>query len=133
MSYLLDTCVISDLFKKLPQVIARFETISPDEIYISSIAIMEIEYGLKLNSEREKKIRPNWESLLKYIHILQFSPKCAISSASIRSGLKNTGTLIGPYDILMAGTSLAHDLILVTSNTGEFERVKGLTIENWRE
>ena len=53
MNYLLDTCVVSDFFKKTPQVIAPFQQISPENIHISSITVMEIEYGLRFNAERE--------------------------------------------------------------------------------
>jgi tRNA(fMet)-specific endonuclease VapC len=46
--------------------------------------------------------------------------------------LKQQGTPIGSYDILLAGTALSRKLILVTANTREFDRVNGLVIENWR-
>ncbi|MGL5078460.1 MAG: type II toxin-antitoxin system VapC family toxin, partial [Waterburya sp.] len=43
------------------------------------------------------------------------------------------GTPIGAYDLLIAATALANELILVTSNTKEFSRVKHLVLENWRD
>lgn len=132
MNYLTDTCVVSDFFKKIPSVVKNFESHSPDEIYISSITIMEIEYGLKLNPEKEKKIRPVWKDLLNHINIIEYSHKCAIASASIRVILKNKGMSIGPYDVLIAGTSLAHNLIMVTSNVGEFQRIPNIILEDWR-
>lgn len=132
MNYLLDTCVISDVFKKIPVLIKHFEGVSPDSIYISSITVMEIEYGLQLNQEREKKIRPIWEKLLNNIHTVSFSPKCAYAAAAIRAALKVTGASIGPYDSLLAGTCLAHGMIMVTSNIGEFNRVPKLVVEDWR-
>lgn len=133
MSYLLDTCTVSDFFKKIPYVIEHFEAVSPDKIYISSITVMEIEYGLKLNQEREKKIRPLWKALLNYSHVVPYSPKCAIASAYIRASLKITGLPIGFYDVLIAGTSLANKLIMVTSNINEFNRIPEITVEDWRK
>lgn len=133
MNYLLDTCVISDFFKKIPSVIHRFEKLSPEQLHISSIAIMEIEYGLKLNPEREIKIRPLWTALLRHINILNYSQKCSIASASIRAELKTLGCLIGPYDILIAGTALAENMIMVTSNGKEFSRIPHIRIEDWRK
>lgn len=132
MNYLLDTCVVSDFFKKHPATISHFERISPEALHVSSVTVMEIEYGLGLNPEREKKIRPLWKELLKHIHVVPYSPRCAEISASIRVNLKNSGLPIGPYDVLIAGSAVAHNLILVTSNRGEFMRVEGLIIENWR-
>lgn len=132
MNYLLDTCTISDFFKKIPSVTGHFETISPEQIHVSSITVMEIEYGLKLNSEREKKIRPLWKALIKYIHVIPYSPQCAMASATIRADLKSKGLPIGPYDILIAGTALANDMVMVTSNMDEFKRIPELSIEDWR-
>lgn len=132
MNYLLDTCAISDFFKKIPNVIAYFESVTPKQIHISAITLMEIEYGLKLSPERQKKIRPIWTPLLQHIQVIPYSEHCAISTASIRSNLKTVGSPIDPFDILIAGTALAHNLILVTSNVKEFDRIPEITVENWR-
>lgn len=40
-------------------------------------------------------------------------------------------TAIGPIDILIAGTALSHGATLVTHNTGEFERIEGLSLVDW--
>ena len=53
--------------------------------------------------------------------------------AELRVALERSGTPIGPNDMLIAAHALALNLILVTANTCEFERVPGLTIENWLE
>lgn len=133
MNFLLDTCVVSDFFKKEQSVLKHFERVSPENIHISSITVMEIEYGLQLNEEKEKKIRPLWKNLLRHIHVLPYSPQCATFSAGFRARLKTLGLPIGPYDILIAGTALAHRMTIVTSNGSEFKRIKELTIQNWRE
>lgn len=133
MNFLLDTCVISDFFKKEPSVIAHFESVMPRQINISTITLMEIEYGLHLKPERQKKIRPIWESLLNCIEVVPFSSSSAEASAAIRAKLKNEGTLIGPYDILIAGCALANNLIMVTSNLKEFKRISEITIQDWRK
>lgn len=132
MKYLLDTCTISDFFKKTPSVITHFENVLPKQIHISTITVMEIEYGLKLNSEREKKIRPLWETLLNHIQVVPFSNNCAVASSTLRSQLKTAGLLIGPYDILIAGTAFAYDFIVVTSNLKEFNRLTEIKVEDWR-
>lgn len=132
MNYLLDTCVISDFIKKVPNVLKHFENTSPKHIHISVITLMEIEYGLKFNPEREKKIRPIWEMLLKHIQVVSFCPRCAAATASFRANLRTSGLPIGPYDILIAGTAFANNLIVVTSNTNEFKRVPEVSIEDWR-
>jgi hypothetical protein len=45
--------------------------------------------------------------------------------------LAAAGTPIGAYDVLIAGQALVRALTLVTHNTGEFQRVPGLRLEDW--
>jgi tRNA(fMet)-specific endonuclease VapC len=51
----------------------------------------------------------------------------------IRAELATSGTPIGPYDLQIAAIAMANNLILVTHNTKEFNRVNGLQIEDWEE
>jgi len=41
--------------------------------------------------------------------------------------------IIGPNDLIIASIAKANDLILVTHNGKEFNRVEGLTVEDWQE
>ena len=45
--------------------------------------------------------------------------------------MQQAGTPIGPYDLLIAGIAMAHNLIVVSRNVSEFSRVPGLRVENW--
>jgi tRNA(fMet)-specific endonuclease VapC len=45
--------------------------------------------------------------------------------------LRAAGTPIGANDLWIACHALADDCTLVTNNVGEFERVQGLSLENW--
>ena len=49
----------------------------------------------------------------------------------IRASLASAGTPIGAYDLQIAAIALVNNLILVTHNTREFERVSGLQLEDW--
>lgn len=133
MKYLLDTCVISDFIKGETNTLHRLKNISPTEIAISTITIMEIEYGLALNPKLTKKIKPVILDLLTVVHVLDFESNDAIQTAMTRALLKQQGNPIGSYDILLAGTALSKKLIMVTSNINEFNKIPGLKIENWRQ
>lgn len=63
--------------------------------------------------------------------MLPFDSHEAHCSALIRADLEKKGTPIGPYDLLIAGIAVAHQGILVTNNTKEFNRVPELKLENW--
>jgi predicted nucleic acid-binding protein len=49
----------------------------------------------------------------------------------IRGDLKKRGQMIGANDLFIAAHARSLGLRLVTNNTAEFGRVKGLTLENW--
>ena len=52
-------------------------------------------------------------------------------AGEIRARLEALGQPIGPYDLLIAGQACSRGLVLVTANTGEFERVEDLRCEDW--
>ena len=132
IKYLLDTCCISDFVKNNHNTVQQFKKTAPLEIAISSITVMELEYGLLYDPQRAKKLKPLIQAITSSVKLLPYTEKDAHYSASIRATLRKTGTPIGSYDILIAGAALNHQLILVTSNEREFRRIPELTIENWR-
>jgi tRNA(fMet)-specific endonuclease VapC len=62
---------------------------------------------------------------------LTFDEKCEEVYGVIRAQLALAGTPIGPNDLLIAAVALANEATIVTQNTGEFGRVRGLRIEDW--
>jgi tRNA(fMet)-specific endonuclease VapC len=132
MKYLLDTCTVSDFIKGQPNVLARIKATPPNLIVVSALTRMEVDYGLALNTERAKKLAPILDAFFSTIATLPFDEADAQAAAAIRATLKTRGQPIGAYDVLIAGTGVARGLVVVTSNVGEFKRVSGLQIEDWR-
>ena len=132
MRYLLDTCTVSDFVKGQPNVLARIKATAPTLIAVSALTRMEVDYGLALNAERAKKLAPVLEVFFSTIITLPFDDVDAKAAAAIRAALKTAGQPIGAYDVLIAGMGLARGLVVVTSNVGEFKRVSGLQVEDWR-
>lgn len=133
MRYLLDTCVISDFIKGEAGTIIRLKQTPPVDVAISAVTVMELRYGLALNPQRARKVEPEIDSILSSVTIMPFGAGEAEQAAQIRAMLKSQGQPIGAYDVLIAATALQHDLIMVTANQWEFERVPDLQIENWRQ
>ena len=83
----------------------------------------------------------NFEALNLLETIIYFSDKRELQNIGettlinsyhkIRIDLEKKGQIIGPLDVLIAGTALAHNLILVTRNQKEFGRINYLRVENW--
>ncbi|MCK0506485.1 type II toxin-antitoxin system VapC family toxin [Aromatoleum anaerobium] len=132
MKYLLDTCTVSDFVKGQPGVLARIKATAPTLIGISSVTRMELEFGLRLNPERARRLAPVIDAFLGSITTFPFDDADAQAAAGIRAALQRQGQPIGAYDVLIAGCALARGLIVVTSNVSEFARVGGLVVENWR-
>jgi tRNA(fMet)-specific endonuclease VapC len=133
MKYLLDTTVISDFTRGVAPVLERLKSTTKAEVSISAVTAMEIEYGLKLNPARARKIEAMIRALLNDLQELPFEHEDAKAAAAVRAALAKRGTPIGPYDVMIGGTALRHGLTLVTSNSGEFLRIGGLIVEDWRE
>ena len=132
MSYLLDTCTLSDYLKGDVNTMRRLKQEKPYKIFVSSITRFEIEYGLQLKPSLTKKIAPQLEAIYQKIKTIDFSIAEANTAAKIRSELKQAGNPIGYYDLLIAATALTNNLTVVTSNVKEFSRIKDLSVENWR-
>ena len=132
MKYLLDTCTVSDFVKGHPNVLARIKATAPNLIAVSALTRMEVDYGLALNADRARKLAPVLDAFFSTIVTLSFDEVDAKAAAAIRAALKTLGQPIGAYDVLIAGMGLARGLVVVTSNVGEFKRVSGLQVEDWR-
>lgn len=132
MKYLLDTCTVSDFVKGHPNVLARVKATPPNLIAVSVLTRMEVDYGLALNAARARKLAPMLDAFFSTIATLPFDQADAKAAAAIRAALKIMGQPIGAYDVLIAGAGLARGVVVVTSNVGEFKRVSGLQVEDWR-
>jgi tRNA(fMet)-specific endonuclease VapC len=51
--------------------------------------------------------------------------------ARLWADLASVGKPIGAHHLWLAAAAITHDLVIVTSNVREFERVEGLTLEDW--
>ena len=116
--------------KKPIGVFEKFKSLSIGSIGISSITLAELQYGIMKSSSPEK----NQEALDKFItplEIIDFDYNATIEYGKIRADLEQKGTSIGPLDTLIAAHAKSLDLILVTNNEKEFERILELKLENW--
>ena len=130
--YLLDTNVLSSVARgRDHSLIKRFRTTPIEEMALATVSVMEIEFGLLnnplINEQRGKLMR----HLLGELTSLPFDNAAARFAATELLRLRRSGTMIGPYDLLIAATALSHGLTMVTANVGEFARIDGLQIEDW--
>jgi len=129
--FLLDTNICIYIIKKKPmEVLKILKKKSKKDIFISSITVAELEYGVAKSRYPEK----NRVALIEFLSIfntLNFDDKDAVEFGAIKSKLEKSGKIIGPMDLLLSAQAKAKKLTLVTNNIREFERIEGLRIENW--
>lgn len=130
MRYLLDANIVIALLNTAASTLARrVRREKPDDMAISAVVAHELFFGAFRSSRAAQNIL--LVDALQFA-VLEFDKEDARQAGAIRALLAQNGTPIGPYDVLIAGQAVARNLILVTRNTGEFERVPGLRIEDWQ-
>ena len=131
MRYLLDTNICIYLIQKRPpEAREHFRKHSPNDVAVSIITVFELEYGVQ-KSRYPKRSKDALAKFVAPLAIVNLNRSSVTESAAIRAQLEKEGRPIGPYDMLIAGLARSLQLILVTNNTKEFERVEGLVLENW--
>jgi tRNA(fMet)-specific endonuclease VapC len=129
--YLLDTNICIYLIKKHPpEVLARFQQIQLKQLHIPTITLFELYYGIEKNNSQQRNLAA-LENFIAPLTIVDFTLDAAKKVAKIRNHLQKQGTPIGAYDIQIAAIAISLNMTLLTNNTREFERVKGLKLENW--
>ena len=129
--YMLDTDTCSHIMKRSNQtVIKRLRAVPVSDVCMSVITKSELLYGVEVSPRREQDAAA-MRAFLPHVEILEFPDAAATHYAEIRADLKKRGQMIGAHDLFIAAHARTLGLRLVTNNTAEFGRVKGLTLENW--
>jgi len=113
-----------------PGVIASFRSHAPLELALSTVVVAELCYGAYRSPSPAANLRLI-QQLTDQVPCLPFDTRAADIYGQIRADLERRGQLIGAYDMLIAATALSHGITLVTHNTKEFNRIAGLTLEDW--
>jgi tRNA(fMet)-specific endonuclease VapC len=131
MRYLLDTNICIYIIKRPPpELYARFRKLKVGDVGVSAITYCELQFGVARSSRPEENQLALTE-FLSPLEVLDFPAASAVQFGRIRARLRNAGTPIGGYDLLIAVHALHEGLILVTNNTREFRRVPDLKVKNW--
>ena len=131
MRYMLDTNICIALIKrKPPKTLRRFDRLSAGAIGISTITLAELRYGIA-KSQHVEKNRQALEEFLLPLEVADFDESAASAYGTVRADLESGGRPIGPLDTQIGAHAMSLNTVLVTDNTTEFRRIKGLKVENW--
>lgn len=133
MRYLLDSNICIYAMKNRPlQVLRRLQNVGRAVVAVSVITVLELRQGAERSQQRELA-HARLDDFFGPMDALPFEASDALVAARLRAQLFRIGRPIGDFDSLIAAQALARDLIVVTNNVDEFERVPDLRIENWAE
>ncbi len=130
MSYLLDTNTCIGFFKNHPLITAKIEEKGLSYLLLCAPVKAELWYGA-CKSARISANQAVLRDFFAQLRSLPFCDEAVVHYGEIRAFLAKAGVPIGPNDLLIAAISKAHNLTLVTHNTGEFSRVQGILVEDW--
>lgn len=100
-----------------------------ENCYISEIAIAELKYGIEKSTQKDRN-RKTLESFQIKFDILPIFPALNIY-AEEKARLKTKGKILDDFDLLIGATAIYNNLILVTRNITDFDRLNGIQIEDW--
>ena len=127
-----ENACIDYLTARYPKVVERIQGSSPEDLFLSVVVVAELRYGAD-HSARRRRNHARIDALIGEIEPLDFDLRAAATYGRVRARLEASGTPIGPNAMLIAAHALSRGLTVITDNTAEFGRVKGLKVDNWRE
>lgn len=138
MSWLLDTCVVSELVRPRPKasVVAFIQRCDEDELFLSVITIGELEKSIAKLPDSAKKVR-----LESWVHreladrfrdrLLAIDFRVATRWGAMVGASEARGQPLPVIDSLIAATSLQHDYTVVTRNMSDLERCGARCVNPW--
>ena len=103
---------------------------STENVFISVVTVSELLMGVhRANTEERRQRRSTFvEAVISGVGVLDFTVAVARIHAGVHAELAKSGQLIGAHDLIIAATSICHNLSLLTDNCDEFSRVPGLRV-----
>ncbi len=130
MAYLIDANIIIGMERR-GRALSDLAALVPDEpIAVASITASELLVGIYRARTSEQRLRRERfvEAFLSRVPALPFDLVAARVHARLWAELAEAGQLIGPHDLLIAATAVAHGYAVLTENVREFNRIPSLDV-----
>lgn len=131
--YMLDTDTCIFLMRgESPALGERVQAVPLEQQVMSVVTFAELTYGVLASAGAKRKQNQQvLDSLALHLAVLDWPQDAAQHYAEIRLDLKKRGAQLGAADLMIAAHARALGAVVVTNNTKDFGRVKGLQVENW--
>jgi predicted nucleic acid-binding protein len=137
-NWLLDTNVLSELrrLKPHPKVVAFIAAQSLDHLYVSTVTLAEIRFGIELVTDANRraelndwlanKVRPMFDQrILPVSEDIMFKWRLLVEEG------RKSGYTFSQPDLIIAATALHHGLTVVSRDTGDYEKARVPLLNPW--
>ena len=138
MKYLLDTCLISELVKKVPHpaVVSWLNEQEEQSLFLSVLTIGELQEGIsKLPDSARKDELQAWvehDLALRFTgRIIDVDMEAMLIWGRLQGESERKGETLHVMDSLIAATAKAHGLVVVTRNVRDIERCQVRVCNPW--
>ena len=130
MGLILDTSVLIAAERRRFRLTDLFTAYPNERFFISAITATELLHGVERAAPPERKTTRSAfvEQLLSLLEAIDYDLAIARRHATLWALLEQNGSIIGPYDLLIAATALEHNHQIATLNLSEFRRVPALPL-----
>lgn len=130
LPYMLDTNALYELVRNPHGILAqKLNALEPETVCTSIVAACELRFGAERKASAPLKQRV--DQLLRALTVLPLDTPADEHYADIRATLECSGTPGGNHDLFIAAHARSRGMTLLTRNLREFQRVPGLTVEDW--
>jgi len=138
VKYLLDTCLISELVKKVPNsaVVSWLNEQDEQSLFLSVLTIGELQKGIsKLADGARKDELQAWvehDLALRFTgRIIDIHLETVLIWGRMQGEAEQKGVILPVMDSLIAATAKAHGLVVVTRNVKDIERCQVRVCNPW--
>ena len=132
MTFLLDTDIVIYSIKGSETVAANIEKHQKFPLALSVITYGELLFGAHKSKNTDSNL-PTVYRLREIFPVVPVDNPVIQTFSDIKARSQKTGQIVADFDLLIAATALTFNMTLVTNNTRDFKKVKGLKLENWTQ
>ena len=138
MAWLLDTNVLSELRRPKPEqnVVAFVAGCPLDQLYVSTVTLAEIRFGIELVNEPARradlndwlthKVRPMFSD-----RVLQITEDIMLKWRILVEEGRKAGHTFSQPDLIIAATALHHNLTVVTRDRSDYDKARATVFNPW--
>lgn len=133
MGLIFDTSVLIAIERRSSAVESFIKEREDEPFGISVISVSELLHGVhRADTEKRRLKRESYiERIIETFPIYSFDLNASRIYARIWATLAKRGITIGAHDLMIASTAISLGFSVLTSDTRDYEKIKGLKVERF--